>query len=172
MSAHQALYPIATMCRVLEVSTSGYYAWRHRNPSARSKSDAALTVLIRKIHEWLRGTYGVPRMLKELIARGHHVNPKRVERLMREAGLQGVSRRKRTHTTRRDRGARVTPDLVARDFAAQGPDELWLADITYSAPSSWRHRGRCYQDLSMIDLRQARTKTAIGNLPHTFESGM
>ena len=131
MSAHQALYPIATMCRVLEVSTSGYYAWRHRKPSARSKSDAALTVLIREIHEWSRGTYGVPRMFKELIARGHHVNPKRVERLMREAGLQGVSRRKRTHTTRRDRGARVTPDLVARDFAAQGPDERWLADITY-----------------------------------------
>ena len=98
---------------------------------ARSQSDATLTALIREIHRWSRGTYGVPRMVKELIARGHHVNPKRVERLMREAGLQGVSRRKRTHTTRRDRGARVAPDLVARDFAAQGPDELWVADITY-----------------------------------------
>ena len=114
MSAHQALYPIATMCRVLEVSTSGYYAWRRREPSARSKSDAALTALIGEIHEWSRGTYGVPRMVKELIARGHHVNPKRVERLMREAGLQGVSRRQRTHTTRRDRDGRVAPDLVER----------------------------------------------------------
>ena len=91
MSAHQALYPIATMCRVLEVSTSGYYAWRHRKPSARSKSDAALTVLIREIHEWSRGTYGVPRMFKELIARGHHVNPKRVERLMRVTGVKHLS---------------------------------------------------------------------------------
>ena len=135
MSDHQALYPITTMCRVLEVSTSGYYAWRRRKPSARSKSDAALMALIREIHEWSRGTYGVPRMFKELIARGHHVNPKRVERLMREAGLQGVSRRQRTHTTRRDRDGRVAPDLVERDFAAQGPDQLWVADITYV--STW-----------------------------------
>jgi len=126
---------MTTMCRVLEVSTSGYYAWRRRKPSARSKSDAALMALIREIHEWSRGTYGVPRMFKELIARGHHVNPKRVERLMREAGLQGVSRRQRTHTTRRDRDGRVAPDLVERDFAAQGPDQLWVADITYV--STW-----------------------------------
>ena len=129
MSAHQDLYPIATMCRVLDVSTSGYYAWRRRTPSARAQSDAALTALIREIHDWSRGTYGVPRMVKELIARGHQVNPKRVERLMREAGLQGVSRRKRIHTTRRDRDGRVAPDLVERDFAAHGPDEIWVADI-------------------------------------------
>jgi len=70
-------------------------------------------------------------MTKELMARGHHVNPKRVARLMREAGLAGVSRRKGTRTTRRDREARIAPDLVARDFTAQGPDELWVADITY-----------------------------------------
>ena len=131
MSDHQALYPIATMCRVLEVSTSGYYAWHRRKPSARTKSDAALTALIREIHEWSQGTYGVPHMFKELITRGHHVNPKRVERLMREAGLRGVSRRQRTHTTRRDRDGRVAPDLVERDFAAQGPDQLWVGDITY-----------------------------------------
>ena len=131
MSAHQALYPIATMCRVLEVSTSGYYAWRRREPSARSKSDAALTALISDIHEWSRGTYGVPRMVVELVARGHHVNPKRVARLMREAGLEGVTRRKRTHTTQSDRDARVAPDLVKRDFTAQGPDQLWVADATY-----------------------------------------
>ncbi len=131
MSAHQALYPIATMCRVLTVSTSGYYAWHRRKPSARSKSDAALTARIREIHEWSRGTYGVPRMVVELEARGHHVNPKRVARLMREAGLQGVTRRKRTHTTRRDRDGRVAADLVERDFAAQGPDQLWVADATY-----------------------------------------
>ncbi len=119
------------MCRVLEVSTSGYYAWRRREPSARSQSDAALTVLLRELHEWSRGTYGVPRMVVELDARGHQVNRKRVARLMRAAGLEGVSRRQRPHTTRRDRDARVVPDLVARDFAAQGPDQLWVADITY-----------------------------------------
>ena len=131
MSDHQALYPIATMCRVLGVSPSGYYAWRRRTPSKRSLSDAALSRLIREIHTWSRGTYGEPRMTKELIARGHHVNPKRVARLMREAGLAGVSRRKGTRTTRRDRETQVAPDLVERDFTAQGPDELWVADITY-----------------------------------------
>ncbi len=131
MSDHQALYPIATMCRVLGVSPSGYYAWRRRKPSKRSLSDAALSRLIREIHAWSRGTYGEPRMTRELIARGHHVNPKRVARLMREAGLQGVSRRKSTRTTRRDRENQVAPDLVERDFTAQGPDQLWVADITY-----------------------------------------
>lgn len=78
MSAHQALYPIVTMCRVLGVSPSGYYAWLSREPSARSKSDKELTAVIGKIHQWSRGTYGVPRMVVELDARGHQVNPKRV----------------------------------------------------------------------------------------------
>jgi len=130
VSAHQALYPIVTMCRVLGVSSSGYYAWRSREPSKRSKSYTALTAVIREIHKWSRGTYGVPRMVVELNARGHHVNPKRVTRLMREAGGEGGTRRKRTHTTRSDRDARVAPDLVERDFTAQGPDQLWVAAIT------------------------------------------
>ena len=129
MSDHQALYPIATMCRVLGVSPSGSYAWRQRKPSKRTLSDAALSRLIREIHTWSRGTYGEPRMTRELIARGHPVNPKRVARLMREAGLAGISRRKGTRTTRRDREAWIAPDLVERDFTAQGPDELWVADI-------------------------------------------
>ncbi len=119
------------MCRVLGVSSSGYYAWRHRQPSARSVSDAPLAALIAQIHRWSRGTYGVPRMVRELSDRGHPVNPTRVARLMREAGLQGVSRRKSTRTTRRDGDAPAAPDLVDRDFAASGPDALWVADITY-----------------------------------------
>ena len=94
-------------------------------------SDATLTDVIREVHKWSRGTYGVPRMIRELSARGHHVNHKRVERLMREADLAGVSRRKRTRTTRRERDAQAAPDLVERDFAAQAPDSLWVADITY-----------------------------------------
>ena len=131
MSDHQALYAIVTMCRVLGVSPSGYYAWRQREPSARARSDVTLTDLIRTIHKWSRGSYGVPRMVVELDSRGHHVNPKRVARLMREAGLEGVSRRKRTRTTRRERDAQAAPDLVERDFTAQGPDALWVADITF-----------------------------------------
>ena len=131
VSAHQDQFPIATMCRVLGVSPSGYYAWRRREPSARSVSDAQLTALIGQVHTWSRGTYGVPRMVRELRARGPHVNPKRVARLMREAGWQGVSRRQSARTTRRDRDAPATPDLVDRDFTASGPDALWVADITY-----------------------------------------
>jgi len=131
MSEHQAVYRIATMCRMLEVSTSGYYAWQERSPSAREISDAALLERIRAIHEKSRGTYGMPRVHAELKAEGTHVGRKRVGRLMRTAGLQGASRRKGCWTTRRDRDARPAPDLVQREFAAEGPDRLWVADVTY-----------------------------------------
>ena len=131
MSANQAVYPIATMCRVLGVSASGYYAWQQRPPSARARADAALLERIRAVHEKSRGTYGVPRVHAELRAEGTRVSRKHVARLMRRAGLQGVSRRKGCWTTIRDRDAQAAPDLVQREFAAPGPDRLWVADITY-----------------------------------------
>lgn len=131
MSAHQAQFPVATMCRVLGVSTSGYYAWRKREPSKRAREDEMLTDEIREIHEWSRGTYGAPRVHAELQDRGVQVGHNRVARLMRTAGLKGVSRRKSPTTTRRSEEARPAPDLVDRDFTANGPDELWVADITY-----------------------------------------
>lgn len=119
------------MCRVLEVSTSGYYAWRSREPSKRTQEDAVLTEQIRSIHERSRGTYGAPRIHAELRDEGIRVGCKRVARLMRAAGLRGVSRRKGPRTTRRSEGARPAPDLVDRDFTATEPNELWVADITY-----------------------------------------
>ena len=125
------MYPVTTMCRLLDVSTSGYYAWRKRVPSRRAVSDASLIERISEIHQWSRGTYGAPRMHAELAARGVHAGRKRVARLMKEAGLEGVSRRKKAFTTRRDPEARPAPDLVDRDFSAAGPDHLWVADITY-----------------------------------------
>ena len=131
MSGHQAHYPIATMCRVLEVSTSGYYAWRQREPSARAQADDKLQARIKAIHDESRGTYGRPRIHAELRADGVGVGGKRVARLMRRAGLQGVSRRRRVRTTRRNREARPVPDLVERNFTADRPDKLWVADITY-----------------------------------------
>ena len=131
MSAHQATYPVATMCRVLEVSTSGYYAWRKHQPSERDREDAALTERIRAIHEDSYGTYGAPRVHAELREQGVRVGRKRVARLMRQARLQGVSRRRGATTTVREAGAPKGPDLVGRDFAADGPDQLWVADITY-----------------------------------------
>jgi putative transposase len=125
------MYPIATMCRVLGVSPSGYYAWRFRGPSNRAIADEELMRRIRAIHERSRGTYGAPRIRAELSAEGLNVARKRVARLMREADLEGVSRRKHVITTRRDREGRPAPDLVDRNFRAQAPDRLWIADITY-----------------------------------------
>jgi putative transposase len=131
VSAHQAVYPIATMCRVLGVSPSGYHAWTKRPPSRRAASDGALTETIRAAHAASHGTYGAPRIQVELAAAGVGAGRKRIARLMRLAGLAGVSRRKFAVTTRRDDGGRQAPDLVARNFTAERPDQLWVADITY-----------------------------------------
>ena len=125
------MYPVATMCRLLGVSASGYDAWQGRAPSARTESDEALLDRIREIHRISQGTYGAPRIHAELVARGCAVGRKRVARLMRRAGLRGISRRKGTRTTTRDARARAAPDLVERDFTADAPDRLWIADITY-----------------------------------------
>ena len=119
------------MCRLLEVSTSGYYAWLKRPASLRSREDAILSDKIRWFHLRSRGTYGVPRIHLDLREDGVQVGRKRVARLMQAAGLQGVSRRKYTRTTVRRPGARPAPDLVNRDFVADRPDQLWVADITY-----------------------------------------
>jgi putative transposase len=119
------------MCRVLGVSSSGYYAWCRRSISARARCDAEILEKIRAVHAFSRGTYGVPRIHAELVAQGMHVSRKRLARLMRSAGLQGVSRRKFQTTTIRDRHGRPAPDLVDREFSASGPDQIWVADITY-----------------------------------------
>jgi putative transposase len=121
------------MCRVLDVSTSGYYAWRKRQPSRRTREDEQLTKEIRKIHKRSKGTYGAPRIHAQLATKGVRVGRKRVARLMRAADLQGVSRRKGPQTTRRQPGAQAAPDLVQRDFTATAPDQLWVADITHIA---------------------------------------
>jgi putative transposase len=131
MSANQAVFPIAVMARVLGVSPAGYYAWCRRLPSAHARSDGELLKRIRTIHASSRGTYGAPRVHAELRAEGFHLGKKRVARLMRQAGLTGVSRRKGMRTTQRDEAARPAPDLVARDFAAAAPNRLWVADLTY-----------------------------------------
>ena len=119
------------MCRVLGVSPSGFYAWRQRPPSARSHADAQLSLRVSKIHQRSDATYGAPRVHAELAAEGIKVGRKRVARLLKKAGLVGVSRRKWIHTTVRDRSARPAPDLVERNFGAPQPNRLWVADITY-----------------------------------------
>jgi len=131
VSENQACYPVATMCRVLGVSPSGYYAWRERAPSKRAQANAVLQERIREIHATSDGTYGTPRIHADLVEAGEPIGRKRIARLLREAGPEGASRRKRKGLTRRDPAADSAPDLVDRDFTATGPDQLWVADITY-----------------------------------------
>jgi len=131
VKAQQAIFPVGTMCRVLDVSTSGYYAWLERPVSERKRTDVDLLNRIKRFHKRSDGIYGKPRIHEDLIEEGIRVSPKRVARLMREAGLRGVCRRKRTRTTQRSQSDRPAADLVDRQFAATGPNQLWVADITY-----------------------------------------
>jgi putative transposase len=131
MKVNRAAHSLPTMCRVLGVSASGYYAWQRRGASARTLKDQDLLEPIRAFHRQSRGTYGAPRIHRDLRAAGVQVGRKRVARLLKQAGLQGVSRRKWPVTTVRAAQARPAPDLVQRAFTASGPNQLWVADITY-----------------------------------------
>jgi putative transposase len=132
IAAKRTEHSVKTMCRVLEVSRSGFHAWAKRMPSARAREDARLTERIREIHELNRRVYGSPRIHAELVlADGARIGRKRVERLMRAAGISGLVARKRGRTTVRVPGVRVCEDLVDRAFLASAPDRLWVADITY-----------------------------------------
>ena len=132
MSANQAVFPIAPMARVLGVSKAGYYAWLRRPPSAHAGADAALLKRVRTVHASSRQTYGAPRVHADLQAQGERHGRKRIARLMRDAGLVGACHRHGgPTTTRRDKEARPAPDLVDRNFTASGPNQLWIADITY-----------------------------------------
>jgi putative transposase len=130
VSENRADFPVVAMCRVLGVSPSGFYAWAQRAPSRRAQADARLIEQIGAIHATSHGTYGAPRIHAELAAQGVHVGRKRVARLMRQASLKGVSRRRFVTTTVRA-GGRQAPDLVERDFRVDAPNILWVADITY-----------------------------------------
>ena len=131
MKVNQADYPITTMCRLLGVSTSGYYAWVDRGPSTRDEANARLLETINGIHQQSRRTYGAPRITAELREEGHLVGKNRVARLMKVAGIEGVSRRRKTRTTLRGQDSRPAPDLVERNFQVSRPNRLWVADITY-----------------------------------------
>jgi putative transposase len=131
VKSHQAKYRIATLCRTLEISASGYYAWSTRPPSARKVADLMLGDRIEANWRASRETYGRPRIQSDLIDEGIHASDKRIARLMRERNIHGASRRKGFKTTIRDRDARPAPDLVTRKFTATALNQLWVADITY-----------------------------------------
>ena len=132
IAAEKASHSITIMCRVLEVSRSGYHAWTSRPPGPRALEDARLTARIRVLHKKRREVYGSPRIWSDLVVDdGERIGRKRVERLMRQAGLSGLIAKKWKATTVRVPGVRVADDLLDRNFAAGAPNRCWVADITY-----------------------------------------
>ena len=125
------MFPVATMCRVLRVSPSGYYAWRGRPVSPRARRDAEIVTHWRAFHARSDGTYGAPRLVGDLRDIAIHVGQKRVARVMKLGGLVGVSRRRGVCTTRRGPDEHAAADLVQRAFVAAAPNQFWVADITY-----------------------------------------
>jgi transposase InsO family protein len=131
---HADQYPITCMCRVLEVSKAGYYAWRKRPESERTREDRRLTVKIRAVHRKSRRSYGSPRVHEELRDEGVACGRKRVERLMREDGLRAKKKRRFRRTTDSSHAHPIHPNRLERNFAVQGVaglDQVWVSDITY-----------------------------------------
>lgn len=140
VSAHAETFDVQRICRVFQVSRSGYYRWiaGAKAREVRRAADAALVAEIREVHTVHKGTYGVRRVHAELRGFGHTVSRKRVERLMRLHRIEGRHLRRRKRTTVPDRFAPPAPDLVHRDFTAGRLDEKWCGDITYvQVGGSW-----------------------------------
>ncbi len=131
-------YPVNMMCRLLEVSSSGYYTWRVRPESQRSKTGRDLTRIIRRFHAESNGVYGSRKITADLRDEGYHCGRHKVARLMRKAGLKGCPKRRFRVTTKCDPSHPVADNLLEQDFTAEGPNERWASDITYSAPSLGR----------------------------------
>ena len=141
IDAHRAQFDLNELCRVLEVSVSGYRAWKEGGtPDRQGLPDAQLLVLLQAIHAEVKGAYGSPRMVRELRARGFSVSKERVERLMRENGLRGRHKRRYKATTDSSHSLPVADNVLARDFRPSGPDQVWTSDITYL----WTEEGWLY----------------------------
>jgi len=126
----KAVYPVAALCRVLDVSRSGYYAWESRGPSATAKRRSQLGVKVRAIHAKSRGTYGSPRVHRELRIQGDVVSAKTVAKAMRAEGIAGKRKRRFKVTTDSRKTKRIAPNLLDRDFSAKAPNEVWVTDVT------------------------------------------
>ncbi|MDB5071412.1 MAG: family transposase, partial [Candidatus Eremiobacteraeota bacterium] len=133
---HRVEFAVTTMCRVLEVSKAGFYAWRGRAPSARACDDAALLVQIQRIHKRSRATYGSPRIHAELKASRVRCGRRRVARLMRANGVRAITKRRYRVTTNSRHAEPIAPNVLNRQFAIDAvatPDRVWARDITYIA---------------------------------------
>ena len=151
IESEKAQWPVVVMCRVLDVSRSGFYAWRRRPVSAREREDVALGAQIAAVHSESRGTYGVPRVHATLKAQGRAVGRKRVGRLMRVQGLKGRRKRRFRVTTDSRHSNPVAANVLERRFATSAPDTAWVGDITYV----WTREGWLYL-AALIDLFSRR----------------
>jgi putative transposase len=131
ISGHRSQYPVRFMCRVLEVSPSGYYAWCKRRPSRRQQENQKLLEKIRLVHAQSRRTYGSPRVHAELKAQGIACGRHRVERLMHKHQIQAKQVKRRVRTTWSGHGQPVAPNLLERNFQAAQPNQKWVSDLTY-----------------------------------------
>ena len=131
IDAKKAQYPIATLCRLLKVRRSGFYAWLDRAESDRKRQDRRLAVEVRAVFEESRKRYGSPRIHHELRTRGQRVCRHRIARLMREQQLRARPRRRFVGTTNSAHSLPTPPNLLARDFTATAPDRVWAGDVTY-----------------------------------------
>lgn len=151
IAAEKAQYPVAVLCSVLRVSSSGFYAWCKRPPSQRAKADARLAVEVRLAYKRGRGTYGSPRVHRELKAHGHRIGKKRVERLMRQEGIQGRQKRRFRRTTDSNHTQPVAANVLARNFHVGAPNTAWVTDVTYV----WTGEGWLYL-AALLDLFSRR----------------
>jgi putative transposase len=131
IAVEKACFPVRVLCRVLEVSRAGFYAWQARRPSAHAQADARLGLEIAAVHAASRQRYGSPRVHAELRDRGHRTSRKRVARLMRDRELAGRRRRRGRATTDSRHAFPVAPNVLARQFAQPTPNRAWVTDITY-----------------------------------------
>jgi transposase InsO family protein len=151
MAAEKAWFTIARMCRLFEVTRQGYYAYVRSLCSPRLAEEVALLQRIKAIHAENKRAYGSPRIRRELRRRGEHVSKRRIERVMRGAGIVGTPRRRHKTTTRSNPAHPVAPNTLDRDFTATRPDQRWVTDITYI----WTDEGWAYL-AAILDLYSRR----------------
>ena len=184
---HKHEFPIVTMCQVLGVSESGFYAWRKRPACQRQREDAQLTQEIRQVFVTHRGRYGSPRIYRELKDQGRRISRKRVARLMCEADMSARRKRRRVLTTRRDVTHPVASNALNREFTATEPNTKWATDITYipttqgwlylavildlysRAVVGWSMSANCDEELAETALKMAvvRRRPKAGLLHHS-----
>jgi transposase InsO family protein len=151
IDSEKAAYPLRLLCRVLQVSKSGYYAWLRRDPSVRALEDEKLRPKVVEAFERGRGTYGSVRVHRELVDQGFEIGRRRVARLMAEMGLAGLPARKFQTTTDSNHAKPIAANVLDRDFTASRPNEKWVTDITYV----WTAEGWLYL-AAVMDLYSRR----------------